>query len=279
MKVSIIIPTYNEEEVITECLRSLSKQSFQDMEIIVVDDGSTDQTQEILREGIKSYGIRMFSQDHKGAGAARNLGVAKSKGEILVFVDADMTFEKDFIKNLTTPISKGESQGTWSKEEYVSNWDNELARAWNINEGWEEKRRHPKKYPKTQKVFRAILKTEFDKVGGFDPSRGYVDDWSLSEKLGYEATLAPGAVFYHKNPDNLKEIFLQAKWIAKRRYKLGKIGAIYALIRASLPESLWQGIIKGVTHKEPVFFIFKIVYDFGVFVGILEHLLTGKVSK
>lgn len=279
MKVSIIIPTYNEEDVIGECLKSLSKQSFGETEIIVVDDGSNDQTQGVLQKGVGSYGIQVFTQDHKGAGAARNLGVSKAKGVVLVFVDADMTFEKDFIKNLTAPISRGDSKGTWSKEEYVSNWDSELARSWNINEGWEERRRHPKRYPKTQKVFRAILKTEFDRVGGFDPLRGYSDDWSLSEKLGYEATEAKNAVFYHKNPDNLKEIFLQAKWIAKRRYKLGKIGALYTLIRASLPESLWQGLIKAITNKEPVFFIFKIVYDFGVFVGIIEHLLTGKVSK
>lgn len=279
MKVSVIIPTYNEERVIAACLKSLSAQSYKDMEIIVVDDGSTDKTGSILRRAVGTYGVKVFGQDHKGAGEARNLGSSHAKGNVLIFIDADMTFEKAFVKNLIEPILKGESKGTWSREEHVENWESDLARCWNINEGWEKGRRHPKKYPKTQKVFRAILKSEFDRVGGFDPSRGYSDDWSLSEKLGYEATEAKGAVFYHKNPDNLGEIFFQAKWIGKRRYKLGKIGALYALIRASLPESLWQGVVKAIMNKEPVFFIFKIVYDFGVFVGILEHLLTGKVSK
>lgn len=279
MKVSIVIPTYNEEGVIITCLESLLNQSYKDIEIIVVDDGSTDNTRAVLRGAVKKYGITLFTQNHKGPGAARNLGAKKAGGEILVFIDADMTFDKDFIRNLINPILKGDGFGTWSREEYVSNWGSAWARCLNINEGWEEKRRHPKNYPKTQKVFRAILKSEFDRVGGFDPSRGYSDDWSLSEKLGYEAQEAPGAVFYHKNPDNLKEIFLQAKWIGKRQYKLGRLGTIFALIRASLPFSLWHGIIKSVRYKEPAFFVFKILFDFGVFLGILEYLLTGKVSK
>ena len=280
MKVSIVIPTYNEKEVITECLKSLSKQSYKDMEIIVVEDGSSDGTIDILKHfHLSPFTFHLLRQGHKGAGAARNLGVKQARGEILVFIDADMTFDVRFLEKLTEPVRKNFVKGTFSKEEYVSNWDNEMARCWSINEGWEARRRHPKKYPKTQKVFRAILKKEFDRVGGFEPSKGYIDDWSLSEKLRYEATEAPGAIFYHKNPDNLQEIFVQAKWVGKRPYKLGKIGAIYALIRASLPESLWAGLIKSIRHKEPAFFIFKVVYDFGVFVGILEHLLTGKVSK
>jgi len=175
-------------------------------------------------------------------------------------------------------LEKGEVSGTFSKEEYVSNWDNPLARCWSINEGWEEKRRHPRNYPDTQPVFRAILKSEFEKVGGFTPG-GYTDDWSLSPKLGYEAKNAPGAKFYHKNPDNLSEIFEQSKWVGKRRYKLGALGYVVAFLRASLPVSLVVGLVKTVINLEPSFIVFKVVYDFGIFVGILEFLFFKKESK
>ncbi|MDP3994867.1 MAG: glycosyltransferase family 2 protein [bacterium] len=299
MKVSIIIPVYNEEKTIGECLESLSGQTYIDIEIIVVDDGSTDTTSLKLRSAVKTFGIKVFTQDHLGPGAARNLGAKKAKGEILVFVDADMTFDSRFIEMLVKPIidptspplrphfakaSRGFAglrgvKGTFSKDEYVSNWDNVWARCWNINQGWMDKRRHPRRYPNKQKVFRAILKSEFERVGGFDPKRGYTDDWSLSEKLGYKAQAVEGAVFYHQNPDNLREVFLQAKWAAKRPYKLGKIGAIFALLRSSLPESIWMGTVKMLVKKEPFFILFKIAYDFGTFIGIIEYLLSGSVTK
>lgn len=277
MKVSIIIPTYNEKDVLQKCLDSLSKQTYKDIEVIIVDDGSTDPTSLKELRGASGY-FKLLYQPHSGAGAARNHGAKLAKGEILVFVDADMTFDHDFIENLIKPIIDKKYKGTFSKEEIVSNWENIWSRCWNVNEGWEDKKRHPKNYPDHQPVFRAILKNEFDRVEGFTRG-GYDDDWSLSKKLGYEAIAAPKAIFYHKNPDNLKEIFYHAKWVGKRKYKMGVVGYIIALIRASLPVSLLIGLYKSATCKLPYFVIFKVIYDLGIFIGILEFMFTGKSSK
>jgi len=280
MKVSVIIPTYNEEDVISKCLESLNKQTYTDFEVIVVDDGSSDGTSLKLRATSDKLDFRLtvMEQKHEGAGAGRNLGAKQAEGEILVFVDSDMTFDKHFLKMLIKPITASRSKGTFSKDEYVSNWDKPLARYYNLNEGWEKKKRHPKNYPNTQKVFRAILKSEFDQVGGFTPG-GYNDDWSLSEKLGYEATLAPKAIFYHKNPDNLKEIFNHAVWVGKRKYKYGYLGFLVGIVRVSLPISMIIGLIKGVMIYDLMFVIFKIIYDFGVFVGILKYIFKNSGSK
>lgn len=279
MKISIIIPTYNEITVLEKCIESLGFQIESDFEIIVVDDGSTDKTTEVLQNlqlTIKNF--QFFEQKHEGAGAARNLGAKYAKGKILVFVDADMTFEKSFLSKLVEPIEKDRAKGTFSKEENVSNWENVWARCWNINEGWEIKRRHPKNYRDHQPVFRAILKDEFDRVGGFTPG-GYDDDWSLSKKLGYEAINSPGAIFYHKNPYSLSEIFNHSKWVGKRKYKLGNFGYVIALIRVSIPVSLIVGIYKSLTNGSFHFLIFKLVYDFGIFIGIIEFLVSGKSFK
>jgi len=302
MTVSVIIPTYNEEDVILECLESLGEQTYPDFEIIVVDDGSTDATvskcqmfrlkaDRPLDEKVKSEKLKVFKQKHKGAGAARNLGAIKAKGEILVFVDADMTFDKDFLNKLVKPIvmyqkglparldaKRAGRQGTFSKEEYVSNWDNIWARCWNINQNWPAKMRHPKDYPDDDKVFRAILASEFKRVGGFT-SGGYTDDYSLSEKLGYKSTAALGAKYYHKNPGSLSEIFKQAIWIGKRPYKFGAIGNFFALVRVSLPVSLIIGLYKSIINIKFEFLIFKLIYDFGIFIGILSYIFTGSGSK
>lgn len=277
--ISIIIPTYNEESVIKSCLESLNKQSLSDFEVIVVDDGSIDKTLEILNSfKSEKYKLTILKGEHKGPGFARNLGAKQAKGEILVFVDSDMTFDRNFLKNLVNPILLKRSKGTFSKDEIVANWDMPLARCYSLNEGWEKMKRHPKNYPDQQKVFRAILRSEFERVGGFTPG-GYNDDWSLSEKLGYLATSVDNAIFYHKNPDNLKEIFYHAIWVGKRRYKLGIFGLIFALLRSSLPVSIIIGLSKSFIYSLPQFLIFKIVFDFGIFVGILKYSFTKSGSK
>lgn len=280
MKISIIIPTYNEEHVVLECLDSLKEQTKRDLEIIVVDDGSSDKTLEIIGNlKLELKNLLLFKQQHAGPGPARNLGAKHASGEILVFVDADMTFAPDFTANLVSPIEKGKTNGTFSKLEYVSNPENVWSACWGTNEGWVKGMRHPARHPDKQKVFRAILKSEFDRVGGFSPTGEYTDDWTLSEKLGYQAVNAPGAVFYHKNPDTLKEVFRQARWIGKRKYKLGLIGKFVAILRSSLPISLLIGIWEAATNSQPGFVIFKIVYDGGIFTGALGSLLGGSNAK
>ena len=281
MKVSVIIPTYNEEKVIVNCLESLSKQTYEDFEIVIVDDGSKDSSKLKVKNAklqFKIKNLKLLSQRHSGPGVARNLGARHAGGEILVFVDSDMTFEKDFIKELVRPIEQGKVKGTFSKEEYVSNTDNVWSKCWGINEGWEEGKRHPRDYPDKQKVFRAILKSEFDRVGGFSLT-GYTDDWTLSDKLGYKAVNVGGAKFYHANPDTLKEVFVQAKWIGKRQYKLGIFGRLIAVVRASLPISIAIGGVKSLLYKEPRFFVFKIIYDFGIFCGALMIIWGGTRAK
>ncbi|OGY08881.1 MAG: hypothetical protein A2700_00095 [Candidatus Blackburnbacteria bacterium RIFCSPHIGHO2_01_FULL_44_64] len=280
MKISIIIPTYNEEHVILECLKSLKEQTKKDLKIIVVDDGSTDKTRDIIENyKLEIRKLLLLEQKHLGPGPARNLGAKHAASSILVFVDSDMTFAPNFIEKLVSPIEKGESRGTFSVLEHVANPENIWSQCWGINEGWAKGMRHPANYPDKQKVFRAILKSEFDRVGGFSPTGEYTDDWTLSEKLGYLADNAPGAVFYHKNPETLGEVFKQARWIGKRSYKYGLWGKLFALVRASLPVSLFVGIWKWAKAGEPPFIIFKVVYDFGIFTGITSSLLGGKSAK
>lgn len=216
---------------------------------------------------------------HGGPGLARNLGAKHAEGEILVFVDSDMTFEKDFIKDLVKPIVEKKVIGTFSKEEYLLNKENQWARFLNLDRGFPPDRMHPKNYPDTQKVFRAILKSAFDKAGGFNPEAGYTDDQSLSTKLGVEAIVAQGSIFYHRNPSTLKEVFVQSRWMAKRHYKLGVIGILIAIIRVSLPISFVVGLWKAIYFGQPPFLLFKIVKDLATSLGILEFSIFKHVVK
>ena len=279
MKVSVIIPAYNEEAVIGDCLLSSGKQTFKDLEVVIVDDGSSDKTLSILSEfKIRNLEFRILKQDHKGAGVARNLGAKEAKGEILVFVDADMVFDRFFIEKLTEPIIQGKGIGTFSREEYVLNKDNVWSKCWNINKGLPANRMHPENYPDEQPVFRAILRKEFQKVGGFT-AIGYIDDHTLSEKLGVMAKVAPGAVFFHLNPASLGEIYHQARWIGKSEFKRRKVKdenlmRLLAMIRYSLPLSIINGAYKAIIFGSPQFLIFKIVYDLAVEVSLIRSFFA-----
>ena len=93
VKVSVILPVYNVEKYLKECLDSILNQTLQEIEVICVDDGSTDRSLEILREyEKKDKRVIVLTQENKGAGAARNKGLAIAKGEYLSFLDSDDFF-------------------------------------------------------------------------------------------------------------------------------------------------------------------------------------------
>ncbi len=274
MSLTVIIPTYNEEKSISACLESLQNQSQKALEIIVVDDGSTDKTKEIVGK----YPVKFFERNHLGPGAARNFGAKKSIGKILVFVDADMTFDKDFLKNLITPITEGRNLGVFNSSEYVSNFDNVWARCWNYNQNLYSKERMNPDDKEESEDFRAILKSEFERVGGFSLT-GYMDSRTLVPKLGYRPFPVSTAISYHNNPESLREIYFQSRWIGKRKTKFGPIGQIVNLIRYSFPVSVLLGLLKAIKTKESRFLVFKIVYDFGFEVGIVSSLIGLSTAK
>jgi hypothetical protein len=95
-KVSVIIPTYNSEKYICKAIDSVLMQTYKDFEIIVIDDGSSDNTKDILSK--YNGKIRYLYEDNKGASAARNLGIKESRGEYVAFLDADDIWLADKLK-------------------------------------------------------------------------------------------------------------------------------------------------------------------------------------
>src|SRR3989344_4693238 len=92
IKASIIVPAFNAEKSIGKCLQALQNQSVKGLEIIVVNDGSTDNT---AVEAGKFKGVKVISQKNKGPAAARNLGAWNAKSKTLIFTDSDCVLEKN----------------------------------------------------------------------------------------------------------------------------------------------------------------------------------------
>ena len=111
IKVSVIVPVYNVEKFIDKCLNSLVKQSLKEIEIIVVNDGSPDNSQKIIDKYVKKYPekVQSFIKENGGQGSARNIGIVKAKGEYISFVDSDDWLDLDALEKMYSLAKKDNS--------------------------------------------------------------------------------------------------------------------------------------------------------------------------
>lgn len=100
-KFSIIIPVYNVEDYIKDCLDSIKNQSLKDYEVIVVNDGTKDNSMNI----VKKYPVTIINQENQGLSAARNTGAKQATGDYLLFVDSDDYLEKDTLKKINQALT------------------------------------------------------------------------------------------------------------------------------------------------------------------------------
>ncbi len=229
MKASVIIPAYNAERTMKQCLQALQKQTFKDFEAIVVDDGSTDRTPEIARG---SSGVKLLQQKHAGPAVARNLGASKAKGDILVFLDSDCVASKNWLHEMLLPFNEKSVVGV--QGEYENRQQQLVARFTHL----EIEQRHEKMARQRFIDFMgsysaAYRKSVFRQMKGFDTSFPMAsgEDTDLSfriSKVGYKMVFNPKAVVFHFHPVSLgkylKVKFFRAFWRTRvyRKHK-GKI--------------------------------------------------------
>ncbi len=206
-QISVIIATKNEEKHIAGVLKSLSKQSYKFFEVIVVDSDSTDNTTLIAKNfGSKVYVLRakMFPKGTKNyRGVQVNFGVKKSKGDIIFFPDADMTFEPGLLKEIA---GSSDNIDAWYIPETV------------IGRGLFGKIRNFERsfYNQTSiDAVRAVRRRVFDKVGGYDEKNIFFgpDDWDLTKmikQITRHLALTKKRIYHHEELLALKE-YLEKK--------------------------------------------------------------------
>lgn len=118
MRFSVIVPLYNKAPYVRHALESIAAQTFRDYEVIVVDDGSTDESLQVVEDFIrcKVYGVKckVISQENAGVAAARNKGVKESKGEYVAFLDADDWWEPTFLEEMDKLIAEYPEAGLYA---------------------------------------------------------------------------------------------------------------------------------------------------------------------
>src|ERR1700690_1106881 len=126
--VSVIMPLYNKELYVERAIRSVLAQSFEDFELIVVNDGSTDNGPEKVR-AVKDVRIRIIEQSNAGVSAARNRGIGQAQADLIAFLDADDEWEKDYLETIMRLRDKFPSCGVFATSYFILTEDGKKRRA------------------------------------------------------------------------------------------------------------------------------------------------------
>ncbi|MBL3519175.1 iron-containing alcohol dehydrogenase [Arcobacter lanthieri] len=127
LKISVIVPVFNTEKYLKKCLNSIINQTFKNIEIIIIDDGSTDGSLEIIRKYQNQYtNIRLFETKNIGSGAARNIGIRNSKADYITFIDSDDSVEVNMLQELYNEARYNNSDMVFSKYQKVYEYSDKL---------------------------------------------------------------------------------------------------------------------------------------------------------
>jgi GT2 family glycosyltransferase len=216
--VSIIIPAYNAAGALEQCLRACLAQTYADIEVLLVDDGSSDATPRIAQ----TFPVHYIRQPNRGPAAARNRGAAEARGDILAFTDADCVPERDWLERLVAAFEKGVDAvgGTYA----IANPESALARM--IHE--EIAARHARLGREVDflgSFNMAYRKEVFQAVGGFDESFTMAsgEDNDLAYRLrqrGCRLRFVADARVAHFHPTRLAAYLRTQMWHGFWRVKL-----------------------------------------------------------
>jgi len=178
-KVSIIIPTYNRDKYICDAIDSVFAQTYKDYEVIVVDDGSTDSTKEV----VKKYGdrVRYFYQNNQGPSVARNHGVDRSSGEYLAFLDDDDLWLPNFLEIQVRALDEEGGLAFVCSGAYVVNETGKQIDIWKMRANNSFLDLYHMNFVLTLTVL--LRRQYFDIVGGFDRRFKICQDYDLWLRL------------------------------------------------------------------------------------------------
>jgi GT2 family glycosyltransferase len=241
-KMSVVVCTYNNEATLPDCFDGLLALEYPDYEVIVVNDGSTDRTDEIARE----YGFRLISTENRGLANARNAGLWAATGEIVAYIDADARPDPYWLCHLATAFEKASHVGIGGPNipppkpsetaDCVAN-----APGGPIHVLLSD--RVAEHIPGCNMAFR---KWSLEAIGGFDPQFRIAGDdvdicWRLQDR-GWTVGFSPGAVVWHHRRDCVRGYL-------KQQFEYGKAEA---LLEGKWPERYnraghlaWEGRVYG----------------------------------
>ncbi len=241
---SVIVPVYNRPQEVAELLESLTRQTFQDFEVVLVEDGSTLSSEKVFEQYSGKLSIHYFFKANTGPGPSRNFGFEKARGKYFVVFDSDCILPPHYFESVETFL-KNEKIDAWGGPDRGMKDFSPLQQAMAFTmssilttggiRGGKQKAFQPRSFNM------GISREVFEKTNGFHFDR-FAEDIELSvriRKLGFKTALIPDAFVYHKRRTSLSEFFKQVSNFGKGRILVG---------------SKHPGEVK-ITHWFPAFFL------------------------
>lgn len=183
-KISVIIPVFNDEKRIEKSINSVLNQTYDNLELIVINDGSTDKTLEKIQK-YSDKRIRVFTQENQGTGQARNRGLKEATGDFICFVDSDDTIELNFLETMINLIRQKEASIV------ACSYKNNTGKIYELDktEAFKYLIALPEKIPMSVvgKIFKrnAIETLYFDKSNHFEDIKFAVEAFANADKVVY----------------------------------------------------------------------------------------------
>ncbi len=317
--ISVIVPAYNCSDTITKCIESLLAQDYPNYEIIIVDDGSTDDTHDICR----SYDdrIKLIQTSNGGPSRARNIGVREARGDIVAFTDSDCLAHEQWLNQLNRGFDKGLVAGVGgnqvspSDESHFGKTIQDTLSILGFATSYMKPHSSITKTQHNPSCNSAYRKKCFEEIGGFDESMWPGEDVDLDYRLmqrGYTLIRNPEAIVSHYRPQSIPELSGMMRRYGVSAYNLlirygffrllhympfvfliGLVGSIMLLVYNPVPLLAAISVVivfymifitsKGLLKKSPLIFSLSVVivvsWHLGFFGQPLNSLLRTENSK
>ena len=217
MKYSIIIPVYNRPEEVNELLQSLTKQTYRDMEVIIVEDGSTVTCESVVRNYAGKLQLRYYTKENSGPGMTRNFGAEHSQGDFLIILDSDCVLPAGFLQAIEDELMRKDCDA-WGGPDRAHDGFSSVQKAINysmtsflttggIRGG--KKQMDKKFYPRSFNM--GVRRSLYRQLDGFSSMR-FGEDIDLSLRIyksNANCRLFPDAWVWHKRRTDFKKFFRQ----------------------------------------------------------------------
>ena len=247
-KVSVVVPAYNAEATMAPLLESLLQLDYPDFEVIVVNDGSTDRTREIVLQ----HPVRLVDQPNRGASAARDAGLRVASSEIVAYADSDVAVTRDWLGHLVKPFSDPEVAASTGQTIFLRN---EKCTSWLRSMDIERRNAHRRTFTRLangpNSAFRRAVLLD---VGGFNPRWYHAEDTEVSYRIsqkGYKIRYVPEAIVHHVPEENWRNYL-------RKRYRDAK-AFTRILARYSRDAVLEDDFVSLGMKVQPPVFLFTVL--------------------
>ncbi len=284
---SIIIPVYNRPNEVDELLFSLTKQTYTDFEVVVVDDGSEIACKSVVEKYEKSFSVQYFYKENSGPGQSRNFGAANANGIYLLILDSDCILPEQYLSTVFEELSQNPCDAFGGPDRAHSSFS-AIQKAINysmtsffttggIRGG---KRKMDKFYPRSFNL--GVKKTVFEELGGFSSMR-FGEDIDFSVRIfknNYSCRLFPKSWVYHKRRTDFSKFFKQVHNSGIARINLYKRYPESLKLVHFLPTIFTLGIffLFIIPCFYPVSFLLVIIYGVLIFFDALVKERSVKIG-